>query len=87
MRKAIEAIPTEERTKEIVMNSGQDPITKTLGISWNSTEDVFTVTSFAVSAGPLYTVQGRGRPRQKRWLCLFTCLETRAVHFRDGLGT
>ena len=42
MRKAIEAIPTEERTKEIVMNSGQDPITKTLGISWNSTKDVFS---------------------------------------------
>ena len=49
MRKAIEAIPTEERTKEIVMNIGQDPITKTLGISWNSTKDVFTVTSSAVS--------------------------------------
>ena len=49
MRKAIEAIPTEERTKEIVMNIGQDPITKTLEISWNSTKDVFTVTSSAVS--------------------------------------
>ena len=31
-------------------------------------------------AGPLYTVQGRGKPRRKRWLCLFTCLKTRAVH-------
>ena len=31
------------------MNSGQDPTTKTLGISWNSTEDVFTVTASAVS--------------------------------------
>ncbi len=30
-------------------------------------------------AGPLYTVQGRGKPRHKWWLCLFTCLETRAV--------
>ena len=46
--KVIEVIPTEERTTEIVINSGQDPITKTLGISWNSTKDVFTVTASAV---------------------------------------
>ena len=31
-------------------------------------------------AGPFITVQGRGRARQKRWLCLFTCLATRAIH-------
>jgi hypothetical protein len=30
--------------------------------------------------GPFTTVQGRGRRRQKRYLALFTCLETRAVH-------
>ena len=47
--KVIEAIPTKERATEIVINSGQDPITKTLGISWNSTEDVFTVTASAFS--------------------------------------
>ena len=41
--KVIEAIPTEEHATEIVINNGQDPITKTLGISWNSTEDVFSV--------------------------------------------
>ena len=46
--KVIEAIPTEERATEIVINSGQDPITKTLGISWNSTADVFTVTASPV---------------------------------------
>ena len=45
----IEAIPTEERATKIVINSGQDPITKTLGISWNSSEDAFTVTASAVS--------------------------------------
>lgn len=31
-------------------------------------------------AGPFYTMQGRGRPRLKRYLCLFVCLQTRACH-------
>ncbi|PFX18078.1 EGF-like module-containing mucin-like hormone receptor-like 1 [Stylophora pistillata] len=37
-------------------------------------------------AGPFYTVQRRGKPRQKRWLCLFTFLETRAVHLEMAWG-
>ncbi|XP_065182163.1 uncharacterized protein LOC135812873 [Sycon ciliatum] len=31
-------------------------------------------------AGPFQTKQGRGRAQAKRYLCLFTCLETRACH-------
>ena len=31
-------------------------------------------------AGPFLTKAGRGRPRWKRYMCLFTCTATRAVH-------
>ena len=47
----MEKIPAEERATEIVIDSGQDPIMKTLGISWNSTKDEFTVTASPVSPG------------------------------------
>ncbi|XP_044169850.1 uncharacterized protein LOC122953913 [Acropora millepora] len=47
----MEKIPAEERATEIVIDSGQHPITKTLGISWSSTKDEFTVTASPLSPG------------------------------------
>ena len=39
----------------------------------------FSETSVDIG-GPYITKQGRGKTRQKRYLCLFTCLGTRAIH-------
>ena len=36
--------------------------------------------------GPFLTKQGRGKTCQRRHLCLFTCLETRAVHLKVGFS-
>ena len=36
--------------------------------------------------GPFITIQGRGRRQEKQWLCLFTCLLSRAVHPEMAFG-
>ena len=46
---------------------------------------VFTRTSVDFGS-PFITIQGRGKRREKRYLCLFTCLATRAVHLEIAYG-
>ena len=35
---------------------------------------------------PFVSIQGRGKHRQKHYLCLFTCLASRAVHLEVAYG-
>ena len=47
---SVAATPEEDRATELKLNDGQDPVIKTLGIVWDSKEDVLTISTSAVSS-------------------------------------
>ena len=46
----ISVTPKAERATELQISEGQEPVVKTLGVSWNSLEDTFTITTAKASA-------------------------------------
>ena len=50
---ALAEIPDEDRAIEIVINDGQNPMTKTLGIAWNSQTDEFKISTSEKSQSQL----------------------------------
>ena len=46
----VAATPETDRATELPINVGQEPVVKTYGISWNSTEDTFTISNANISA-------------------------------------
>ena len=46
----VAATPEADRATELPITVGEEPVVKTLGISWNSTEDTFTISAANISA-------------------------------------
>ena len=46
----VAAMPEADRATELPITVGQEHVVKTLGISWNSTEDTFTISAANISA-------------------------------------
>ena len=45
----VAATPEADRATELQITEGQEPVVKTLGIAWNSTEDTFTISTARVT--------------------------------------
>ena len=55
--------------------------------SYGLANSIIAFTNTAVEfTGPFLTKQGNGKSRENGYLCVFTCMECRAVHFEIAFG-
>ena len=68
---------SKKKIKSISTDNGSVTVNKNKEVTARLRAFTKTAVDFG---GPFVTVQGRGKRREKRYLCLFTCMTTRAVH-------
>ena len=69
----VAATPETDRATELQITEGQEPVVRTLGIFWSSSEDTFAVATAKGSVGLLLTKRDVLRKVATTWVCQPIC--------------